>query len=224
MINETIVVARKPLSEKNVALNVLKWGTGGINIDACRVEYKSEQDKKEGQSSRTSITKDTLFPLGGFNRSSRENIQGRFPANIILDEEASSLLNQQVGQEVSRFFYVAKASKKERNLGCEDMEEQQTTDGCIRSNPESARKYQANSALRKNHHPTVKPIKLMEYLIKLVSKEGATILDPFMGSGTTGCACANLNRKFIGIEKEPEYIKIAEARISKYKQIKENKE
>jgi DNA modification methylase len=66
----------------------------------------------------------------------------------------------------------------------------------------------------KNHHPTVKPIALMEYLIKLVSREGATILDPFMGSGTTGIACKKLNRHFIGIEKEPEYIKIAESRIN----------
>ena len=71
----------------------------------------------------------------------------------------------------------------------------------------------------KNNHPTVKPIKLMEYLVKLVSKEGATILDCFMGSGTTGIACVRLNRNFIGIEKEEEYIKIAEARIKNAGQI-----
>ena len=66
---------------------------------------------------------------------------------------------------------------------------------------------------QKNNHPTVKPIKLMEYLVKLVSREGSVVLDPFLGSGTTGIACAKLNRNFIGIEKEPDYVKIAEARI-----------
>ena len=72
-------------------------------------------------------------------------------------------------------------------------------------------------AVKKNNHPTVKPIKLMEYLIKLVSRENAVVLDPFMGSGTTGIACVKLNRKFIGIEKEEDYIKIAEARIEEAK-------
>jgi len=67
--------------------------------------------------------------------------------------------------------------------------------------------------LTKNNHPTVKPIKLMEYLVKLVSKEGAVVLDPFLGSGTTAIACVKLNRKFIGIEKEEEYVKIAQKRI-----------
>ena len=68
-----------------------------------------------------------------------------------------------------------------------------------------------------NHHPTVKPIALMEYLVKLVSKEGHTVLDPFMGSGSTGIACKKLGREFIGIEKEPDYCKIAEARINSVK-------
>ena len=69
-------------------------------------------------------------------------------------------------------------------------------------------------SIDRNNHPTVKPIALMEYLIKLVSREGHTILDPFMGSGSTGIACKKLNRHFIGIEREPEYLKIAEARIN----------
>ena len=70
--------------------------------------------------------------------------------------------------------------------------------------------------MKKNNHPTVKPIKLMEYLIKLVSKEGAVVLDPFLGSGTTAIACQKLNRKWIGIEKEEEYVKICEARIKPF--------
>jgi len=182
---EPITVARKPLSEKTVAENVLKWGTGGINIDGSRVEYKSH---------------------GG----------GRFPANFIHDgsDEVVELFpsphsagnkkksNITAGKSIfgiggigarnpdtygdsgsaSRFFYCAKASKSERGS--------------------------------ENKHPTVKPIKLMEYLVKLVSKEGAVVLDPFAGSGSTLIACKNLNRNYIGMELDPEYIKIAEARLS----------
>ena len=199
--HELIVVARKPLSEKNVALNVLKWGTGGINIDDCRIGNKT--------------------------------VQGRFPANIILDEEAGRMLDEQTGTlksgdnctrtkegnflehgglgkagdvqrtygdkgGASRFFYCAKASKAERNFGCENLDEKPRT------------------IKFKNNHPTVKPIKLMEYLIRLASREGAIILDPFLGSGTTAIACIKLNRKFIGIEKEEEYIKISKARIKPF--------
>jgi len=115
--------------------------------------------------------------------------------------------------EASRFFYCAKASKSERNLGCDELDEKKAFDyGSIKK---SEGRHGENT-LRKNNHPTVKPIKLMEYLVKLVSKEGATVLDPFLGSGTTGIACAKLGRGFIGIEKEEEYIKIAEARLKPY--------
>lgn len=75
----------------------------------------------------------------------------------------------------------------------------------------------------KNRHPTVKSLGIMEYLIKLVSKEGSTILDPFLGSGTTAIACIKTNRKYIGIEKESDYIKIAEARINAWKEKTEEK-
>ena len=119
----------------------------------------------------------------------------------------------------SRYFYTAKTSKKDRNEGLESFEEKQTTDGNIRSNAETARKYGANSALRKNIHPTVKPTDLMQYLIRLVAPKGATILDIFMGSGSTGKAAMlenverNANYHFIGVELEKEYCDIAKARI-----------
>ena len=93
------------------------------------------------------------------------------------------------------------------------------TDGCIRSNLESARKFGANSGLAKNTHPTVKPVELMQYLVRLVSPKGATVLDCFMGSGSTGKAVMfenrerNANYKFIGIEMTEEYLPIAKARI-----------
>lgn len=170
---EPIVMARKPL-EGTVADNVLKYGTGAINIDACRIEgepiqknigFKDEQ-QADGWGTKKCITEVTQI--------------GRFPANVILDEEAGEVLG-----EPSRFFYCSKVSKKERGAG--------------------------------NCHPTVKPIALMEYLIKLVSKEGQTILDPFSGSGSTGIACKNLNRKYILIERDSEYAKIIEARMTNEK-------
>lgn len=167
---EPIVMARKPL-EGTVADNVLKYGTGAINIDACRIEgepiqknigFKDEQ-QADGWGTKKCITEITQI--------------GRFPANVILDEEAGEVLG-----EPSRFFYCSKTNKKERGAG--------------------------------NSHPTVKPIALMEYLIKLVSKEGQTILDPFAGSGSTGIACKNLKRKYILIERDSEYAKIIEARMN----------
>lgn len=118
-----------------------------------------------------------------------------------------------------RYFYCAKATAKDREEGLIGFEKQQTTDGCIRSNEETARKFGANSGLRKNIHPTVKPTTLMQYLIKLVSPKGSIILDPFMGSGSTGKAVMfennerNANYKFIGIELATEYLPICEARI-----------
>jgi DNA modification methylase len=248
--NSPICMARKSLSEKNVALNVLKWGTGGINIDACRVGASKEDmgdwNRFKGFQNSNTIRKNMVDNKTEDFKERVDNginIQGRFPANIILDEEAGKILDEQSGniksgsvngiyghkegfasgsiqQNVkasqggaSRFFYCAKASKSERNMGCEELEEKEQKitnqyemprkDGSIREIP----------APRKNSHPTVKPIKLMEYLVKLVSRENAKVLDPFMGSGTTGIACKKLKRQFIGIEREEDYIKIARERI-----------
>ena len=133
-----------------------------------------------------------------------------------------------------RYFYCAKASKKDRDEGCVMFQERKTTDGNIRANSETARKFGANSALRRNDHPTVKPTELMQYLIRLVLPRGGVLLDCFMGSGSTGKACMfenrerNANYKFIGIELTKEYLPIARARIdyalNKYEYDKEQEE
>jgi DNA modification methylase len=243
---EPITVARKPLSEKNLALNFLKWGTGGINIDGCRVG--SSQDDKEMLDAKSSKNPTGVKSAFGGGIASPAHSLGRFPANLIHDgsDEVVSLFpntksssgkkNKNGGNvnggmlygkkpepdkvsgfdddgSASRFFYCAKASKSERNKGCEELEEKVTkvtnmyemerTDGTMRE-----------LATKKNNHPTVKPIALMEYLVKLVSREGAVVLDPFAGSGSTLIACKNLGRKYIGIEREPEYVKIIEARLN----------
>lgn len=112
---------------------------------------------------------------------------------------------------VSRFFYCAKASKRERNAGLEGMPAQITNDG---RQTEIDNAYQRGITKRQNHHPTVKPIKLMEYLCKLVTPPNGIILDPFMGSGSTGIAAKNLSFDFIGMEYEKEYWEIAQKRIN----------
>lgn len=203
--SEHWILIRKPLSEKTVAENVLKWGTGGINIDDCRIEVK-DQDKLAKnwdriQSNSQSEIATYLNPkeqirLDEYNKSN----QGRFPANLILDEQAAEMLDKQSGilkiggtrrkntmgysGDASRFFYVAKASSSDKNEGA-----------------------------KKNNHPTVKNTKLMEYLIKLISPPGGIVLDCFMGSGTAGVAAIKLGFDFIGIEREIEFFEIAKKRI-----------
>jgi site-specific DNA-methyltransferase (adenine-specific) len=222
-------LARKPLSESTIAKNVLKHGTGGLNIDQSRIGYQSEADfeSAKGGDSASNKGKEFLASKGAMKQSEKISATGRFPANVILDEEAGKILDgqtgeltsgkpgirrkphsgadrigqlgtQPVGERVesgfgdtggaSRFFYCAKSSKSDRNSGLPE--------GVVST------------------HPTVKPIKLMEYLIKLITPEGGVVLDPFMGSGTTGVACSNLDFSFIGIEMNYDYIKIAEARTA----------
>jgi len=263
---EPIVVARKPLSEKNVAMNVLKWGTGGINIDACRVG----QEKVIIHHAPAGT-----FAGGEPNRGSIKNYytsQGRFPTNVVLEcicdeviegkhtnlECPCYMLDKQSGVSksnirmptnkyykavntwaagkdltirgyndsggASRFFYCAKASRKERDMGLENLplkkgggmkgtEDQSllTGSGNVRNN------------LIRNNHPTVKPLRLLEYLVKLITPPGGLVLDPFCGSGTTCLACKKLGFNFIGIEKEAEYVEIARARINAVKEDKQQK-
>lgn len=130
----------------------------------------------------------------------------------------------------SRYFYCAKASKKDRDEGLDDFEYGRTTDGNIRSNPETARKFGANSSFRKNIHPTVKPTELMQYLVRLVAPKGAVIMDCFNGSGSTGKAVMyenaerNAGYKYIGIEMTEEYLPISQARIEYVINKKQEKE
>lgn len=117
-----------------------------------------------------------------------------------------------------RFFYCAKPSKRERNAGCEGLETKIRNDGRDEKLSSGNMPQNRSNNPKQNHHPTVKPLKLMEYFIKLLSPpEGGVIIDPFMGSGTTGVACKGLNREFIGIEKNPEYFEIAKNRIENTK-------
>ena len=221
--HEPICMARKPLSEKTVAENCLKWGTGGINIDESRVGTTEETRRAK------SGWQDNGYVGGEYDNKKydafkeRENL-GRFPANLLHDNseevrecfpdvKTGSITKDIDGRSsnslgtfkvftgrhngdngsASRFFksiiYQAKASKSERNRGCEELEEKDG--GCLDGNSDmnNNRKIGANPSQKvektKNNHPTVKPIALMEYLIKMVTPKGGIVLDPFAGSGST---------------------------------------
>jgi site-specific DNA-methyltransferase (adenine-specific) len=115
------------------------------------------------------------------------------------------------GGSAARFFYCAKASKSERNKGCEELEAKMPTHGV--GNERGGLQVSNSKLPNQNNHPTVKPTKLMQYLVKLVTPKGGTVLDPFMGSGSTGKACKLEGFDFIGIEMDADYIEIAKARI-----------
>jgi DNA modification methylase len=339
---EPICLARKSISEKTIIDNVIKWKTGGINIDGCRVgdDIISTHNAPKG-----------TFAGGDEDRGSDTNSysehQGRFPANLILDEEAGKMLG-----EPSRFFYCAKVSKKERNLGLDDFDVEINTSTIklfgkivlynnkieiiwekedvkvahqVDTGPSQKRDIDEFGAQQKNDmlwnielfgknimdqfqkvtkyttktkinsttiyqilnasiqqltnehtatlpkemmdgikfvenvelkntkviitnqkkdgsnqnvsnvssnevlslsviekslksvHPTMKPVKLMRYLCRLITPKGGLILDPYMGSGSTGIAALLEDFRFCGMEMDEDYFKIAEARIKEYK-------
>lgn len=203
---EPIILCRKPGK-----------GVRALGIDECRID--TDEDR-----SRPPRTPNAIY--GGGNGTSLTPSMscsaGRWPANIILDEHIDL-----GGPE--RFFYCAKASRAERNAGCEGLEAADAHNLSSNACGRCGLRVKANGSGNKcqcgelretvqlprsgNSHPTVKPVAIMRWLTRLISPEGGTVLDPFMGSGTTGVACVEEGRDFIGIEREPEYIAIARARI-----------
>ncbi len=218
---EPIIMAMKPC-DGTFAQNAERWGQAGINIDASRIETEESWIRdRRNEPSEMGMWK------GKGKILQESNSKGRWPANVLFDEKAAEMLDQQSGIKktqkpriggeyrenpsngivafkerckatypqirgdsggASRFFYCAKTSSKERNAGLEGI---------------------------KNNHPTVKPIALMQYLIKLIMppKDGV-LLDPFAGSGSTILAAHRLGIKALGIEKSHEYCEIAKARIA----------
>lgn len=248
--SEHWILIRKPCSEKTVAANVLKWGTGAINIDGSRIETDELKNKTYNNSGKD-LTWGGTYGMG----TVQGNPIGRFPANLVLshsenctDDQCDAdcavvALDAQSGQlsqcggpkktnhdrgmfgigqpgaiyreenrGASRFFYCAKISSSERNAGLEDMPDKE---GGIKNS--SGRGYSESDPHKKiivkNNHPTVKPQKLMRYLIKMITPPSGIVLDPFMGSGSTGLAAKSEGFQFIGIEKERDYFLISEKRI-----------
>jgi len=243
--HEPIVLARKPLNEKTVAANVLKWGTGGLNIDASRVALNGE---KNPSGSAKRVYKNNQYAeqkVYGDNKTT-SNL-GRFPANFIHDGSVEVLElfpNVKTGEikpnqckfggifgnnklvpsahrassgSAARFFYCAKASKKERDMGLESVNPHRI-EGRDEGQDEMNVPYKHRVTPGRNHHTCVKPLALMRYLVKLVIRKGQIVLDPVAGSGSTLIACKQIGRNYIGIELNEEYIEIAEKRIVAFKE------
>ena len=210
--HEPIVLARKPLSENSIVANVLKHRTGGIHIDACRVEGEKQ-------------TRDSNPVMNGGKYAQNENAdreeitpdtKGRFPSNVMHDgsEEVLKVFPSTSksagggGVKITGKNVYGKYNGREydKTIGYGDEGSVARYFYC----PKTSKSEKGND----NTHPTVKPIKLMKYLCRLVTPKGGTVLDPFMGSGSTGIAAKDEGFEFIGIEREKEYFEIAERRIS----------
>jgi DNA modification methylase len=243
-------LARKPLAERTVAANVLAWGTGGVNVDGCRVatDELTPRNNKVGDN--------------GWKNSSGGYIElsplGRFPANLILDEDAAALLDEQSGVcgayapvksghsgkskgiygdyaqrgddgatfygersgGASRFFYCAKASKGERDAGCEGLPETvKVWNGQSDKSSTDVKPVEERwTTNMRNYHPTVKPVALMRYLCRLITPPRGVVLDPFMGSGSTGIGATLEGFGFIGVEMDADYHEIARRRIEHWRE------
>lgn len=261
--HEPICLARKPLSEKTIIDNIIKYQTGGLNIDDCRIPVINEKNPK-GSAKRVyknnSYTEEKIY-----GDNTETNPQGRFPANIICQDDAlndgeitkgvsgggpkqygggggwDNSINRQPIKEFfndsgskSRYFDLdvwaekhgllqfPKAPKSEKNKGLDNLPDtikamsngaQFHIDGYDKAQSIGLNRIN----ITKNNHPTIKPLKLISYLVSLITPmQNMTVLDPFSGSGTTAIASILLNKNFILIEKDPQYCEIAKHRIIHY--------
>jgi site-specific DNA-methyltransferase (adenine-specific) len=251
--HEPIVMARKPLSEKTISSNVKEYGTGALNIDACRIGdeeitvNKLEEWTGFGQLKNPDYTSEKHtgrwpanfihdgseevidnFPNTGSSTPSEKNKNGgEFPEDntIKLGLKEIRRTGFQDSGSAARYFYCAKASKQDRNEGCESLEDKCIGDkgnglgrkcetcGASILNPCNCEVRSFINPSTKNNHPTVKPTELMKYLCRLITPKNGTVLDPFMGSGSTGKAAILEGYNFIGIELSEEYLDIARNRI-----------
>jgi len=229
---EPILLCRKPL-DGTVAGNTLKHGTGGINVDGCRIGVELIPSQERGNARVTD------FASGGFTPEHN----GRWPANLVLDDDSAAMLDEQSGVRpssfraqgcivegetgspfgntsrgpilyddvggASRFFYTAKASRSERERGVKSPKH--PTPGVLSGRAEAA--VGAATAPARNHHPTVKPLDLMQWLVRLVTPKEGICLEPFAGSGTTILACQLEGRDCLGIEKDAQYEPIIRGRL-----------
>ncbi len=259
--HEPILLARKPF-KGSVRANVATYGTGALNVDACRLDAGAGGYRGDEPSAKRRYTDEgsTDFAMQPGPRGGSE--LGRWPANVVIDEIAAMVLDDQSGELVSganpthrgadkfrdvygefkgqaecdavrgldvggasRFYYVAKPSREERDLGCEHLPRISAAEITGRQ-PGSAGLQNPRAGVRagsmdrdvlaraaRNIHPTVKPLALMRWLVRLVTPPNGRVLDPFGGSGTTGMACVAEGRDYLLIEREAEYIPIIEARV-----------
>jgi site-specific DNA-methyltransferase (adenine-specific) len=240
---EPIILARKPLTG-TVAANVTQYGTGAINVDGCRIGTDAVQINRWDDGAKP-------FGGGAGHAYTPSQSTGRWPANVLLDEDAAGMLDAQAGERgsflkrnhdgkeggwpggertvttygdsggPSRFFYTAKVSRKEREAGLDGMPERiSAKSNGAQAADDRGEMYDPNTVglnrtvRTTNHHPTVKPIALMRWLCRLVTPPNGLILDPFNGSGSTGCAAVLEGFRYLGCELEAEYVEIARRRIA----------
>jgi hypothetical protein len=240
---EPIIVARKPL-QGTVAANVLAWGTGALNIDASRIGCEQTATRRNGDSGGngaygrdervfTRVNPPGRWPANLIHDGSEE-VVGLFPVTGVSRGGNSQHINRECygrynaendgidpgygdSGSAARFFYCAKASKADRDEGLDGMEERQGG-AEYRPNDDGSAGLQSRlhgaTVKGRNHHPTIKPAALMRYLCRLVTPPDGVVLDPFMGSGSTGKAALQEGFRFVGIELEPEYLEIAKGRIA----------
>jgi len=235
---ENWILVRKPLSEKTIAMNVLRWGTGALNIGACRIGTEPAFLNRKGQ----------VASGGLLNKVEGERITsggpGRWPANLVLSEDAAVALDEVVGERKgfsggggplrfagarggtkrddysyygdtggpSRFFYCSKVSRAEAEAGLIGVLPCVVCGGLHTETHLNAKGQEVRC--HRNNHPTRKPIKLMEWLCRLVTPPGGTVLDPFAGSGSTLIAAGLEGFDYLGCEKDESYVRIAEARLA----------
>ena len=236
--HEPIVMARKPMKGSTIDC-VLEHGVGALNIDATRIPFQDAKDYKsslgfnskyagivgdggplfQGQDAadrkkdipqagkRTaSFSFGHIEPQSGGDGSPEfeANPKGRYPSNVMGD-----ILDYQ------KYFYCPKVSRRERHVGFEQSHIPTNSNGMMSRDAQGqlVNNYTANKPSVGNNHPTVKPVALMRYLIQLVTPKNSIVLDPFMGSGSTGMAACELGHTFVGIDLDPAYVEIAQKRI-----------
>lgn len=202
---EPIIVAMKPV-DGTYASNALQYGVAGFHLDAARIPTDEKRDVLGGGRKGGDGVYGYSKPYDSFSHPA-----GRFPANALFDEEAAEMLGLP-----ARFFYVAKASRAERDRGLEHMPDSATPFGQDKGDGLGRGISNTRTDIPiKNNHPTVKPIALLEYLCKLTeTPTGGVILDPFMGSGSLAIAARNTGRDYIGIEIDEGYVAIAKERLN----------
>jgi site-specific DNA-methyltransferase (adenine-specific) len=245
--HEPIVMARKPFNGSTID-NVLEHGVGAMNIDESRVSYADEKPVTT-HSKKAYKSPSMAGEVGALETHSAPGQElGRYPSNVIMDEVAGQMLDEQAPKSgnvssskrtktgmtgsghslawhknagesngisdglsgASKFFYCPKVSRTERHIGFEQTQENKRPRGEAFGDGNLLTDQTKSLG---NNHPTVKPVELMKYLVKLVTPKGGKVLDPFNGSGSTGMACVELEYEYTGCELDPEYIEIATKRI-----------
>ena len=222
--HEPIVMARKPI-EGTVAENTLQYGVGGLNIDGTRVTVDDIDDYAFNMAGNERVKAKEEGELTGMyeggwkvDKTPKELPQGRWPANVILDEEAGSILDKQSGNKKSAKRGSKYNKPTEHTNTYTPVASDYRDDNTYGDEGGASRFFYCPKASKKdrdegNVHPTVKPTELMKYLIRLVTPKDGIVLDPFMGSGSTGKAAMQEGMWFVGIEREKEYYEIAKQRI-----------